>query len=58
MEKRITNNPNQGKSHELVERNILGFKTGQHIIFYRIVFEQEIEVFRILHGMMHMKNLL
>jgi toxin ParE1/3/4 len=58
LEKRITNNPNQGKSYELVERNVLGFKTGQLIIFYRIVIEQEIEVVRILHGMMDMKKLL
>jgi toxin ParE1/3/4 len=54
----LENNPNQGKSYELVERNVLGFKTGQHIIFYRIVIEQEIEVVRILHGMMDIKNLM
>ena len=52
----LANNPNQGKSYEVVERNVLGFKTGQHIIFYRIVTEKEIEVVRILHGMMDMKN--
>ena len=54
----LSNNPNQGKSYELVERNVLGFKTGQHIILYRIVIEQEIEVVRILHGMMDIKNLM
>jgi toxin ParE1/3/4 len=48
--------PNQGKSYEVVEKNVLGFKTGQHVIFYRIVTEKEIEVVRILHGMMDMKN--
>ena len=52
----LTNKPNQGKSYEVVEKNILGFKTGQYIIFYRIVTEKEIEVVRILHGMMDMKN--
>lgn len=45
-----------GKSYDVVEKNILGFKTGQHVIFYRIVTEKEIEVVRILHGMMDMKN--
>ena len=45
-------NPNQGKSYEIVEKNVLGYKTGQHIIFYRMVTENEIEVIRILHGMM------
>ena len=52
----LANKPNQGKSYEVAERNVLGFKTGQHIIFYRIVTEKEIEVVRILHGMMDMKN--
>lgn len=52
----LANQPNQGKSYEVVERNILGFKTGQHVIFYRIVTEKEIEVVRILHGMMDMKT--
>nr|WP_298656506.1 type II toxin-antitoxin system RelE/ParE family toxin [uncultured Flavobacterium sp.] len=52
----LANKPNQGKSYEVVEKNVLGFKTGQHVIFYRIVAEKEIEVVRILHGMMDMKN--
>jgi toxin ParE1/3/4 len=52
----LANKPNQGKSYEVVERNVLGFRTGQHVIFYRIVTEKEIEVIRILHGMMDMKN--
>ena len=52
----LANKPNQGKSYEVVEKNVLGFKTGQHLIFYRIVTEKEIEVVRILHGMMDMKN--
>ena len=52
----LANKPNQGKSYEVVEGNVLGFKTGQHVIFYRIVTEKEIEVVRILHGMMDIKN--
>lgn len=52
----LANKPNQGKSYEVVEKNILGFKTGQHVIFYKIVAEKEIEIIRILHGMMDMKN--
>ena len=50
----LANKPSQGKSYEVVEKNILGFKTGQHVIFYRMVTETEIEVVRILHGMMDM----
>jgi toxin ParE1/3/4 len=52
----LANKPNQGKSYEIVETNVLGFKTGQHVIFYRIVTEKEIEVVRILHGVMDMKS--
>ncbi len=46
----LVNKPNQGKSYAIVETNILGLKTGQHVIFYRVVTEKEIEVVRILHG--------
>ncbi|NBV92767.1 MAG: type II toxin-antitoxin system RelE/ParE family toxin [Flavobacteriia bacterium] len=52
----LSNKPNLGKSYEVVEKNVLGFKSGQHIIFYRIV--TEIEVVRILHFMMDIKKLL
>ena len=52
----LANKSSLGKSYDVVEINILGFKTGQHVIFYRIVTEKEIEVVRILHGMMDMKN--
>jgi toxin ParE1/3/4 len=52
----IARNPKLGKSYEVVEKNVLGFKTGQHVIFYRIVTEKEVEIVRILHGMMDMKN--
>jgi toxin ParE1/3/4 len=48
--------PTLGKFHEVVEKNIFGFKTGEHLIFYRVVSPQEIEVIRILHGMMDLKT--
>jgi toxin ParE1/3/4 len=54
----LATKPSQGKSYEVVERNVLGFKVGQHVIFYRIITENEIEIVRILHGMMDMKNAL
>lgn len=52
----IANKPNLGKSYEVIEKNIWGFKTGQHVIFYQILSKHEIEIVRILHGMMDMKN--
>ena len=52
----IANKPDQGKSYDVVEKNVLGYKIGEHIIFYQIISLKEIEVIRILHGMMDMKN--
>ena len=52
----LANTPNQGKKYEIIEKNILGFRVGQHLIFYKIVTEKEIEVIRILHGMMDLKT--
>ena len=34
----------------------LAFKTGEHLIFYKVISPQEIEVIRILHGMMDLKT--
>jgi toxin ParE1/3/4 len=48
--------PKLGKSYEIIEQHVLGFKTGQHLIFYRTIAAQEIEVIRIFHGMMDLKN--
>jgi toxin ParE1/3/4 len=54
----LANKPNQGKSYDVVKKNVLGFKTGEPSIFYQKVSLEEIEVIRILHGMMDLKNLL
>ena len=52
----LAHKPNQGKSYDVVEKNVLGYKTGEHSIFYQIVSKKEIEVVRLLHGMMDIKN--
>lgn len=52
----LAEKPTLGKSYDIVEKNVFGYKTGQHIIFYRIVSENEIEIARILHGMMDLKS--
>jgi toxin ParE1/3/4 len=48
--------PTLGKSYKVLEQHVLGFKTCDHLIFYRIISPQGIEVIRILHGMMDLKN--
>ena len=49
-------NPGLGKDYSEITQNLLGFKTGRHIIFYRRIEENEIEITRILHEQMDLKN--
>jgi len=48
----IGENPELGKEYEQIKSNLLGLRTGKHIIFYRAVNDQEIEIIRILHEKM------
>ena len=52
----IGKNPDIGKEYEGISRNLLGFKSGKHIIFYQSISEDKIEVIRILHGQMDLKS--
>jgi len=52
----IAKKPKIGKQYDIVSKGILGFKSEEHIIFYSIITKNEIEVIRILHGMMDLKN--
>ena len=52
----IETNPDIGKKYEGISVNLLGFKSGKHIIFYQIVSKERIEVLRILHERMDLKN--
>jgi len=45
-----------GKNYREVQEGILGFKMGQHIIFYRKVKGKKIEIARILHSRMDLKS--
>ena len=54
--KEIGEIPNIGKEYKGVNNNLLGLKSGRHIIFYHIVSENEIEIIRILHERMDLKN--
>ncbi|MEO6231879.1 MAG: type II toxin-antitoxin system RelE/ParE family toxin [Ferruginibacter sp.] len=45
-----------GKNYHEVDVTISGFKIGQHIIFYRKVKGNEIEIARILHSRMDLKS--
>ena len=54
--KGIGENPELGKEYFGISRNLLGLKTGKHIIFYHLISEDEVEVIRILHERMNLKN--
>ena len=54
--KEIAKMPNLGKNYDEVNSNLLGYKAKQHIIFYRIITHKEIEIVRILHSRMDLKN--
>ena len=54
--KEIAYNPDLGKEYSGVAKNLLGFKSGKHIIFYHKIDESEIEIIRILHEQMDLKN--
>ncbi|MEO8415898.1 MAG: type II toxin-antitoxin system RelE/ParE family toxin [Ginsengibacter sp.] len=45
-----------GKHYSEISEEIFGVRAGQHIIFYRILKANRIEVSRILHNRMDLKN--
>ncbi len=52
----IGENPNIGKEYDGISKNLFGFKSEKHIIFYQIISSKRIEVIRILHERMDLKN--
>ncbi len=52
----IANNPNVGREYQNVVDGLLGLKSGKHIIFYNVVSKDKIEIIRILHERMDLKN--
>jgi toxin ParE1/3/4 len=54
--KELAFNPDLGKEYSEVTENVLGFRAGRHIIFYRRIEGNEIEIIRILHEQMDLKS--
>lgn len=52
----IGKNPELGKKYDRISKNLLGLRTGKHIIFYQVISNDRIEVVRILHEVMDLKN--
>jgi toxin ParE1/3/4 len=49
-------NPNLGRDYSNITEFLFGIKSGRHIIFYQKVEENQIEIIRILHEQMDIKN--
>ena len=45
-----------GRRYEEIADNLYGYKAQRHIIFYRIVANGSVEVVRVLHECMDLKN--
>lgn len=54
--KAIGENPDVGTKYYKISSNLLGLKSGKHIIFYQRISKDKIEVIRILHERMDLKN--
>ena len=46
----IALNPDLGKYYPGITENLMGFKAGRHIIFYRKIEDKKVEITRILHA--------
>ncbi len=52
----IADNPSLGKKYNGITQNLLGIKANRHIVFYRNVNDEYIEITRILHERMDLKK--
>jgi len=52
----IAENPDLGKNYEGISKQLLGMKENRHIIFYRTMNENYVEITRILHERMDLKK--
>ncbi|MCZ8071824.1 MAG: type II toxin-antitoxin system RelE/ParE family toxin [Bacteroidota bacterium] len=52
----LANGRLKGRNYQEIDSRIFGFRTGQHILFYRKLNNDKIEITRILHSKMDLKN--
>jgi len=45
-----------GKNYDLINKDLFGYQSGQHLIFYRVLDSSKIEIIRILHSRMDLKK--
>ena len=54
--KEIAGNPGIAKNYSGIVESLRGLKVGRHIIFFRMMEGQNVEITRILHEQMDLKN--
>lgn len=52
----VADNPNLAKEYNQIINGLHGIRSNRHIVFFRILSKNEIEVTRILHGKMDLKK--
>jgi len=52
----IAQHPEIGKNYDEIAAQLRGLKASRHIVFYRIIETDFIEITRFLHGQMDLKN--
>jgi toxin ParE1/3/4 len=52
----VAKNPELGKTYEGISKKLLGIKANHHVIFYRTINKNYVEVTRILHERMDLKK--
>jgi toxin ParE1/3/4 len=52
----ISDKPDKGKNYEGIFNLLFGLRAGRHIIFYRKLNQNEVEITRILQQKMDLKN--
>ncbi len=52
----ITLNPDLGKFYDSIEPKLRGLKVARHIVFYELMDEETVEISRILHQSMDVRN--
>jgi toxin ParE1/3/4 len=52
----LSDNPKLGRTYSDVTDYLLGYRATQHIIFFRKISQTTIEIVRVLHSRMDLKN--
>ena len=52
----VADNPSLGKKYDSITQGLFGIKTNRHIIFYRTLNENYVEITRIIHERMDLKQ--